>query len=228
MLIPTITDRQMNELRIIATKGGENANLAFSRWLREKAKLEVTDVSLVPFGDIAKIMGEGDRMVVTVLMRMTGKITGNTVLIFSEESARHLIGKMIKKTIIPPNPPLEKGGIKGDLTLEKGGKEDLGNNGFDVMDRSIMEETGNIIVTAFLNSLVAHLDIAISSTPPVFIHDYAGAILEMAVMEYAPVADYALLFNTEFYEVNTKVDGYFFILPSPESLNILLEKIEGR
>ncbi|MBI3600822.1 MAG: hypothetical protein HY097_09315, partial [Nitrospinae bacterium] len=158
MFIPAITDRQMNELRIIATKGGENANLAFSRWLKEKARLEVTDVSLIPFSDIVKTIGEGDKMVVSVLLRMTGDITGNTVLIFSEDSAGRLIEKMIKKTIIPSNPP-----------LLKGGRGDLGDNGFDAVDRSIMEETGNIVVTAFLNSLVAHLDIAISSTPPVFI-----------------------------------------------------------
>ena len=49
MSIPAVSDKQMNELRIIAAKGAENANLAFSRWLKEKARLEITDVSFVPF-----------------------------------------------------------------------------------------------------------------------------------------------------------------------------------
>jgi len=204
----------MNELRIIATKGGESANLAFSRWMREKAKLEITDVSFVPFGDITKIVGEGDKMVVSVLLRMNGDITGNAVFVFSEDSARYLMEQVSRKKIPHPLTPFTEGGL--------GGVE------LDAVNRSILEETGNIVGTAFLNSLVSHLDITVSTSAPVFIYDYAEAILEMAVMEYAPLADHALLFATKFYEANTKIDGYFFILPSPESLNKLLERIEGR
>ncbi|OGW05721.1 MAG: hypothetical protein A2889_07755 [Nitrospinae bacterium RIFCSPLOWO2_01_FULL_39_10] len=203
MSIPAVSDRQMNELRIIAAKGAENANLAFSRWLKEKARLEITDVSFVPFEDIVKNVGDADRMVVSVLLRMNGDIEGNAVFVFSEESAAYLIEKVGKKKV---------------SKLSE----------LSTMNRSILEETGNIVGTAFLNSIVAHLDVSVSTSAPAFIYDYAAAILEMAVMEYAPVSDYALLFKTKFFEANTKIDGYFFILPSPESLSSLLEKIEGR
>ncbi len=203
MSITAVSDKQMNELRIIASKGAENANLAFSRWLKEKARLEITDVSFVPFGDIVKNVGDVDKMVVSILLRMNGDIKGNMIFIFSEDSAAYLIEKISKKKV---------------SNLSE----------LSTMNRSILEETWNIVGTAFLNSLVTYLDILISTSAPAFIYDYAAAILEMAVMEYAPVSDYALLFKTKFYEANTKIDGYFFILPSPESLSSLLEKIEGR
>lgn len=203
MSIPQVSDRQMNELRIIAAKGAENANLAFSRWLKEKARLEITDVSFVPFGDIVKNVGDSDRMVASILMRMMGDVAGNLVFVFSEDSAKYLIEKISKKKVSK----------LGEL---------------NTMNRSILEETGNIVGTAFLNSLVAYLNISVSTSAPVFIYDYAAAILEMAVIEYAALSDYALLFKTKFYEANTKIDGYFFILPSPESLYDLLERIEGR
>ncbi len=203
MSITAVSDKQMNELRIIAAKGAENANLAFSRWLKEKASLEITDVSFVPCEDIVKNVGDVDKMVVSILLRMNGDIKGNMIFIFSEDSAAYLIEKVGKKKV---------------SKLSE----------LSTMNRSILEETGNIVGTAFLNSLVTYLDILISTSAPAFIYDYAAAILEMAVMEYAPVSDYALLFKTKFYEANTKIDGYFFILPSPESLSSLLEKIEGR
>jgi chemotaxis protein CheC len=202
MSIPAVSDKQMNELRIIAAKGAENANLAFSRWLKEKARLEITDVSFVPFGDIVKNVGDSDRMVVSILLRMNGDVKGNAIFVFSEESAVYLIEKVSRNKVSKLS-------------------------GLNTMNRSILEETGNIVGTAFLNSLVAHMDVSVSTSAPAFIHDYAEAILEMAVMEYAAVSDYALLFKTKFYEANTKIDGYFFILPSPESLSSLLEKIEG-
>ncbi len=99
MFIPEITEKQMNELRIVAAKGSENANLAFSRWVREKARLDITDVSFVPFSDIAKIVGEDEKMVVSILLRINGDITGNVIFIFSEDSAASLIEKVSKKNI---------------------------------------------------------------------------------------------------------------------------------
>src|SRR3989338_1958153 len=102
-------------------------------------------------------------MVVSILLRMNGDIQGNAVFVFSEDSAAYLIEKVGKKKV---------------SKLSE----------LSTMNRSILEETGNIVGTAFLNSIVAHLDVSVSTTAPAFIYDYAAAILEMTLIQYSPLS----------------------------------------
>ncbi len=74
------------------------------------------------------------------------------------------------------------------------------------LEQSAAQETTNIVGCAYLNALAAHLPGKISRdspaseelvpTPPTFLHEFAGSLLEFALMEQALELDQVLLIHT--------------------------------
>ena len=66
---------------------------------------------------------------------------------------------------------------------------------------------------------------------PMLAHDMAGAIVDCVLTDLAGKDDLALMLEAEFYERSGEksvFDGQFFLLPDPESLNIVLNALGVR
>src|SRR6185312_7541859 len=75
------------------------------------------------------------------------------------------------------------------------------------LEQSAAKETTNIVGCAYVNALAAHLpgeDGGASGagelvpTPPSFLHEFAGSLLEFALMDQAMELDRLLLIRSEF------------------------------
>lgn len=191
----------ISELEIVGHRGAENASTAISTFLGQKLTITVTDVTLRGIDNIQEELGQSEKLSVALLLRVTGEIEGNSLLIMSEENAVsmvHLLGS----------------GTEVDSAQK-----------FTDLEHSMLEETANITVSSFMNGLASHLGKKCIPNAPIFIHDMAGSVLSVVVMESAELSDQALIFETMFECKTGSMQALLLFLPSPSSFSMLQEGI---
>ena len=107
--------------------GAGNASTALAHMLNMKVDMSVPEVSLLEFKDAGSILGGEETIVCGVYLSVQGDITGSIMFLLDVSSAKKLTNKLM--------------GIES--TTE----------GLDEMEGSALKEIGNIITSAYLNSL---------------------------------------------------------------------------
>jgi chemotaxis protein CheC len=179
---PTLTDAHRRLLRMIFDRGAEGASLALSKWLGHEVRLAVSDVELVELEQAGGLLGPPETLVAACVMGLTGRLTGSILLVFEDRSGLALADLLLHQPI-------------GTTTA------------WGELEQSAAKETTNIVGCAYVNALAAHLpgeDGGASGagelvpTPPSFLHEFAGSLLEFALMEQALELDQVLLIRSEF------------------------------
>lgn len=191
MSLEQVTENYYDVLKELGNIGAGNAMTALSQMLQCKVDMKVPQVKLLEFSQVGEIMGGEEQIMVGVLLGVEGEITGSMMFMVEEESARHLIRKITMGM------------------LPEGGE-------FEEMGLSAMQEVGNIITGAYLNSLSTLTNLKIFPTPPALTVDMAGAILSVPAIQFGIFGDKILMIQSQFYD-EVELDGYFILIPDLES-----------
>ncbi len=176
-----LTDSHRRLLRMIFDRGAEGASLALSKWLGEEVRLAISDVELAELDRATELLGPPDNLVAACAMGLHGRLTGSLILVFEDRSGLALVDLLLHQ-------PMGTTTAWGEL------------------EQSAAKETTNIVGCAYVNALAAHLPGTGASadadelipTPPTFLHEFAGSLLEFALMEQALELDQVLLIRSEF------------------------------
>jgi len=95
---------------------------------------------------------------------------------------------------------------------------------FTEMELSAMQEVGNIITGAYLNSLSTLTNLKIYPSPPALTVDMAGAILSVPAIEFGIYGDQILMIQSKFFD-EVQIDGYFILVPDVESYKKILTSL---
>ncbi len=193
---------EVDALRELSNIGAGHAATALSQMLGRAITLKVPSVRSLPFKDVPATVGGAEMPVVGLFMRIYGDTKGNILLTLPQESVAALIGSLTGKA------PDEKM-FREELHLE-------------IMQESVLKEIGNILAGAFLSTLSQALKINLVPSVPGLAYDMAGAVLDALFIELGQVGDTALLVETEFLELSKEVQGHFFLIPDPQSLEVIL------
>jgi chemotaxis protein CheY-P-specific phosphatase CheC len=193
------SDEMLSELEIVAHRGAETASSSLTTFLGRNVHVQVNGVDMTQIETIPERMGSGEALAVGLLARVAGEISGNAVLLFSRAEALQLVQLL--------------GSPAKDMPIK----------GFGELERSMLEETANITISSFMNSITFHLARRCVPNAPQYVMDLAGAILSVVLMESAEVADQAVLFTTRFACESEQLQALFVFLPSPASLHALQE-----
>ena len=136
-----MSNQYFDVLKEIGNIGAGNAMTALSQMLQCKVDMKVPQVRLLEFSEVGALMGGEEQIMAAVLLGVEGDITGYMMFMAEEQGARHLIGK-----------------ITGGMLPE--GSE------FEEMGMSALQEVGNIITGAYLNSLSSMTGLKIIPSPP--------------------------------------------------------------
>ncbi len=191
-----VTENYYDVLKEIGNIGAGNAMTALAQMLQCKVDMKVPQVKLLEFAEVGDMMGGEEQVMVGVFLGVEGEITGSMMFMVEEESARHLIQK-ITMGMLPE------------------GSE------FSEMGLSAMQEVGNIITGAYLNSLSTLTNLKVIPTPPALTVDMAGAILSVPAIQFGIFGDKILLIQSQFYD-EIELDGYFILIPDMESYEKIL------
>ncbi len=196
-----ITKNQLDALREVGNIGSGNAATALAQFLNRKIDMTVPNVAIMELNEIPKIVGGPKQTILGIFLRIMGEISGRFLLFIPESTSI----KMLKYLI--PNSNIE--------SLTK----------IDEIESSCLRELANILAGAFLNALSVLTKTTMLNSLPYMNFDYAGAIIDNVVADMTAVSDKVLMIETSLIEEKEDLLLHIFILPAPNSLELLLDRI---
>lgn len=199
MTLEQVTENYYDVLKELGNIGAGNAMTALSQMLGCKIDMKVPQVSLLDFSKLGDFIGGEEQVMVGVFLGVEGDITGSMLFLVEKKSAKHLINKVMM------------------------GMGDPGED-FTDMELSAMQEVGNIITGAYLNSLSTITNLTILPSPPSLTVDMAGAIMSVPAIEFGIYGDKILMIQSQFFD-EIEIDGYFVLVPDIDSYAKILSSL---
>jgi chemotaxis protein CheC len=220
---PNLTTAQLNLLRMVFERGTEAASQALSKWLGHHICLTMSVVNEIELAQAEMLLGPPESLVAACSMGLTGWLTGLILLVFKDSSGLALSDLLLAQAV--------------------GTAKEWGE-----LEESAAKETTNIVGCAYVNALASHLprppvaantadreveksgsrtDGDLVPTPPTFVHEFAGSLLEFAFMEQAMELDQVLVIRSELRAAGTglNLDWTLLYIPSSASRHALLESL---
>lgn len=185
-----------NSWELIFAPAIEKASSAMSAWTNGEVSLALDEVREVAVEEVAEALDLGDELSTMVMLAVGGAMGGQLILTFDRENACRLIGSLLNR----------------DVELDQEWGE---------LETSALQETGNILSSAYLNAITALTGRRFWPSPPLVTEDYAMSVVEQAVMTQAVTEDRVLLCRTRFSRLGKRVEWNVIFVPSPELLQLL-------
>lgn len=203
---PIFSEARTRLLRTVFELGAEHASTALSQWLGRPVRLSISAVEEVELAEAVGSLGPEDAQVAACSMDLVGRLSGELLLIFEDRSGLALTDMILTH---PPGTATEWGEI----------------------ERSAALETANIVGCAFLNSLGTHLPAGTGApplvpSPPSFRREFAGSLLEFALMDQAMEADRVLLIRSRFLGESGDLNWWLVFVPRGAALQELSQVLE--
>lgn len=198
MSFEKVTTEYYDVLKELGNIGAGNATTALATMLQCKVDMKVPQVRLLNFNEVGEVMGGEEQIVVGIYLAVEGDITGSMMFILEQQAARCLVSKLM------------------------GVEEEKGE--FTDMEISALNEIGNIITGAYLNSLSQLTKLVMLPSVPDLNIDMLNAILSVPAIEFGIVGDQILLIQTQFTD-DSELNGYFILLPDLESYSKILSAL---
>ncbi|SHH26819.1 chemotaxis protein CheC [Caloranaerobacter azorensis DSM 13643] len=186
-------------LKEIGNIGSGNAATALANIINEKIDMDVPQVKILDFNEVANVLGGAEKPVVGIYFEMNGDIKGSIMFILDIDSARCLLKLLFKSS------------------NEK--------DEFTDMDMSALSEVGNILAASYINSLSMLSNMVLKISVPSIAFDMAGAILSVPAIQFGYISDKVLFIETQFKEGNNQVTGNLFLIPELDSFETMLKKL---
>ena len=200
-----ITQQYFDVLKELGNIGAGNATTALAQLINCKVDMKVPQVRLLNFNELGALLGGEETILVSIYLQVEGDVEGSMMFVLSEDSALHLVNKLMSGMLGVPEKPIEE-------------------CHFGEMECSAMKEVGNIITGAYLNALSSLTNMKIFPSVPQLGIDMAGAILSVPAEEFGVMGDNILLIQTQFSD-DIELDGYFILIPDVESYERILSAL---
>lgn len=194
-------------LRKVFGRGTAAAGRALTRWLGRPATITVRDVALLPLAAAADLLGVGDDALCAAAMRVEG-VLGGILLLAADDAAGLALGDMLLGR------PVGSGWEWGEV------------------EESALLETANIVGSAYLGGIAEALaegaatssaDADIVPSPPLFVREYAAALMEGLVIDQASLGDSVFLTRTEFVVDGAPVRCGLIFVPDSASRSRIVD-----
>lgn len=197
----TTTIELSTALRTVAVNGAYAASRALSKWMRRGVRLTCDGFESVPIAEAAAVIGAPDEAIAAIHLPLAGDLFGHILLTFPEETALSLVDIMVQ---MPPGTSSE----------------------FGELEQSCLCETGNIVSSAYANSLAKWLKLHIEPKVPTFVHDMVSSILDPLLADMAIYRDEVFVASTEFLLDSQRLQWGMLLIPSHETLNLMEERCQ--
>ncbi|MDP4093822.1 MAG: chemotaxis protein CheC [Bacillota bacterium] len=201
--INDLNNLQMDVLREIGNIGAGNAATALAKMMNKRIDMDVPKINVLEFKNVSDILGGAETLVVGILLKVTGDLTGNIMFMLDIESARLLVSILMGEEASKYTDACE----------------------FNEIEQSALKEIGNILAGSYLSALSSLTNLLIMPSIPDLAVDMAGAILSVPAIEFGKVGDTVLYIETEFAYGPSVVVGDFFLVPDIDSYETLLKAL---
>lgn len=190
----------LDVFREIGSIGVGNAATALSQVLGVKVSMKLPKVSIEGYDAAISGIGHPEDMVAAVLVELGGDIKGIMLYMLKLDFINAILGRLVGKYI-----------------------EDFSQ--IDELSASALEETGNIIISCYVNAITKLAGLEVPLSVPSISVDMLGGILAVPMAMFGEVSDKLMMIRGEFLIGDTQLEGELLLLPDIESLNFLLKKL---
>jgi chemotaxis protein CheC len=198
-----LNESQLDALQETGNIGCSHAATAVSQMVNEEVEITVPNIFVQELPQLKKslrnISGEENKLV-GVYLELTDQFLGSILFLFPYSSALVLSDLLMFQPV----------GTSTELTD---------------MSQSAITEVGNVVVSAYTNALSSFLDTSIMLSPPHYSEQVPDMFLDEITEAIGKDTSHALVFDTKFKGKKNQFTSYFILLPSPQSLDILYDRL---
>lgn len=193
-----LNEIQLDAIREISSIGMGHAATALSRLLGTQVDMVIPSVHCLKLSSVHDFVGGAEEPMAGVMLGMSGNASGLLMLLFPRDCALKLVAALTGSSASIQFPLNE-------------------------IEASALMETGNILVSAYLNAIGSLLKLTLLPSMPSLSFDMAGAVLDPILSRQCTAGNTCLLVRVSFQAAMPGVTGQFFMMPDPDSLNIILK-----
>lgn len=195
-----LNEIQMDALKEIGNIGSGNAATALSEMLLREVNISVPKISILDYGSVCDNLGGPEQLLVGILFGISGDITGMIMFLLHKEFAHMVLNSLI-------------------------GSEFDGYSELDEMDKSTIQEVGNIMAASYINAMSALSGLTIEVSVPTMNVDMAGALLSVPAIYYANISEKIVVIENEFGNESAGSSSRVLLIPEVEGLTKLMESL---
>jgi chemotaxis protein CheC len=189
-------DRQLDALREVANVGAGHAANALSRLVGgRKVAIEVSRASLVDGAAVPALVGREGERVIAAFLGILGEVNGVLALVLPEDAAQSLCAMLLN--------------VPCDVIAEAA--------------RDALAETSNILGSACLTALSQLTGYRLLPSVPTLIEGTTEEVVRAMTSGELEAGEVALVLETKL--LSPPVIGQLFLLPAPQSVRPLLERL---
>ncbi len=178
-----------------------SAAQAMRQWTSGSVSLALEEVSEIPLESVSQEFALDDELLTMIVHTLDGPMGGQFILAFDEQNGRSLAACLTGKSV-----PTD--------------------SEWTDVERSALQETGNILSCAYLNTLTELVGEEMVPSPPYFVQDFGASVLQQALMAQAMVRDDVLVCRTRFNRDGQDLNWNVFFVPSDPLRQALLTAAE--
>lgn len=194
-----VNNMYMDVLKEIGNIGAGNATTAIAKMVGARIDMSVPNVKLLKVSELGTAVGKEDDTIIGIFLEVQNDINGSMMFLLDIESGHYLVNTLLGRDMSYDAP-------------------------FDEMDLSVLKEIGNIIAASYLTALSTLTKLSIAPSVPYIAVDMAAAILSVPAIQFGMMGDKALMIETEI-NAELKINGYFILMPEPESYDKILTSL---
>ncbi len=197
-----ISETVLRTLQGVSERSMRRASESLTSLLGLPVRLTVSGIRALPVSALPKLAAVADTGLMAGLrFRITGEGSGHMVILFPLATIFRIL-RVLVGTSEEPRPLSEE-------------------------EQSVVQEVGNIVASSFLSGLGDILGRRLMPTPPQVRFDYIPGLMRQVVAEMAPRAPEVLVLQALFEDPEQRIEGRFFVLPEPASLEVMLQSALG-
>lgn len=200
-----LSNEQLDVLREIGNIGAGNAATSMSKLINRKVDMQVPSVNVVGFNEVVEMIGGPEEPIVAIFIHIQGAAPGSVYFILSIDEANRLLNELTPGD---------------DVNL-------FGDEQPNEFALSAIQETGNILAGSYLSALSDFTHINMQPSIPYLSIDMAGAILTEGLLGISNESDYAIIIDTQIWDVEniSGIHGQFFLLPEPGAFQKIFQAL---
>ena len=196
-----LTDLQRDAMQEVSNIGASHAATALSQMVFKDIEIGIPKINIIPIEDTIECVIT-EEIAVGIFLKIADNFPTYILLLLPFDSALNMSAMLMGNQ---PDP------YKADL---------------DEMEKSAMQEVGNIMMTSFFDSISELIGLSLVPGPPTVACDMPVAIMDFIIAQLGEVASKVVVFDIELNDEknnNFKID--ILLMPEPKAIEMILEKI---
>jgi len=189
--------RKLDLFNKMAKEGSGTVADHLSQLTGVEASVRTSQINFLDIGDVKTHLGNEER--IGIYVELTEAPGGYVLFVLAPEEGKRLAGQMM-------------GGIGGD------------DDGFSAMERSALQEIGNIMTSGFIDGWANVLDATIDMTTPELLVDDTSAIID--AMGGWPNSDLVFVIDSHIVAEGEDIDLTVYTFPQLEDLVAMIQDID--